>query len=76
MSSLNVNPPAVAPPLTVTDEPVFDPTIDAPEVLTAKDQVCPAMFEPVDEYVRPVAPAQTGVGPVIPQLGMGLTVTA
>ena len=61
--------------MTLTEEPVVEPTIDAPEVLLDKDQLWVAMFEPDDVYDNPVAPAQLEVGPEIEQLGLGLTVT-
>ena len=74
-SSRNVNPPAVEPTLTDTEAPVVEPTIEAPEVLLVNDQLWVAMFDPDDEYIKPVAPAQLEVGPEIEQLGLGLTVT-
>jgi hypothetical protein len=61
--------------LTVTEAPVVEPTIDAPEVLLANDQLWVAMFEPDDEYTRLVDPAQADVGPLMLQTGFGLTVT-
>lgn len=73
-SSLKVYEPA-PPALTVTDEPVVPPTNEAPEVLLANDQLWFAMSEPVEEYTRFVAPAQSEFGPLIEQMGLGLTVT-
>ena len=61
--------------MTVTEAPVVEPTNAAPDVLLAKDQLWLAIFEPDDEYDKFVAPAQGEVGPVIEQLGVGLTVT-
>ena len=71
MLSVNVNEPA-APAVTVTDEPVVPDVMDP---LPEMDQLWaePAVAE--DEYESPVVPAQTGVGPEMLQLGLGLITT-
>jgi len=74
-SSLSVKPPAVSPTLTVTEAPVVEPTNDAPEVLLANDQLWVAMSVPDDEYTRLVDPAQAEDGPLMLQIGLGLTTT-
>jgi hypothetical protein len=71
MASHTVNVQLPAPATTLMDDPVVEPSIVPQPVI---DQLLAEPAVALDVYVLVVL-AHTGVGPVTPQVGLGLTVT-
>jgi hypothetical protein len=74
MVSVNVNEPD-APAVTVTDGPVVDPMIVPFPVMVQLCVTTAPAGETVEVYVFPVELQGTGLGPVMVQVGLGLTGT-